>query len=194
MRSTFLSQSLRLWLRHLVHGDIGPMADPIDNSTLEIEGLDISIVSETQIIEFISRKRIDLARLATEILVASGFQTSVSSFGHDGSISILAEGKAGPLGFKLPRIAVLVKPNIEPANPDVRELEAFLALSGAFNGLFVSWTGFTEAAEREACRLFHQAKFWNVGTIVEMLKDNYSLVSNDLKSALPLKRFWAVTW
>jgi hypothetical protein len=58
------------------------------------------------------------------------------------------------LGFGLPRIAVLVKPGSEMADPNAAELEAFLALSGAAQGLFVSWIGFTDAAKKEAARLF----------------------------------------
>jgi restriction system protein len=96
------------------------------------------------------------------------------------------------LDFELARIAVLVKPDIRPADPDVTELETFMALSAASNGLFVSWTGFTDSAQKEAGRLFHQAKFWHVGQVAEMLKVNYHKLSNELKADLRLKQIWAL--
>ncbi len=134
-----------------------PDAPATDYSTPNIEDLDVKMVSETQIVEFISRNKISLSRLVNEILLAIGYQTRVSQFGNDGSVEILADGKIGPLDFALPRIAVLVKPDIDLANPDLAELETFMALSGAANGLFVSWIGFTDLAQKEAGRLFHQA-------------------------------------
>lgn len=105
----------------------------------------------------------------------------------------VADGKIGPLDFALPRIAVLVKLDIDLANPELAELEAFMALSGASNGLFVSWTGFTELAQKEAGRLFHQTKFWDVGRVAEMLRDNYQKLSNDLQSDLRLEKIWVLS-
>ena len=165
------------------------MAD-VDVSDLDIEHLDIEMVSATQIVEFISRNELYLARLVEGILIAQGYRTRVSPFGDDGSFDIAADGGAGPLGFGLPRIAVLVKSGSEAANPDINELKKFAALSGVANGLFVSWIGFTDAAEREAGRLFHQAQFWNVKHLIETLTANYDKISGNLKSYLPLKRIW----
>jgi restriction system protein len=161
-----------------------------DVSNLDIEHLNIEWVSGTQIVEFISRNALELARLVEGILIAQGYRTRVSPFGDDGSIEILADGGTGPLGFELPRIAVLVKPGSEIADPDVTELETFIALSGAAQGLFVSWIGFTDAAKREAGRLFHQAKFWDLTQIIHELVANYEKLSDGLKSELPLKRVW----
>jgi restriction system protein len=161
-----------------------------DVSTLDIENLDVQMVGESQIVEFISRSEISLSRLVNEILLAIGYETRISSFGKDGSIDILADGVIGPLGFALPRTAVLVKPDIDLADPDLAELEAFMALSSASNGLFVSWTGFTDSARKEAGRLFHQTKFWDVGQVAEMLKANYEKLSDDLKSNFRLKQIF----
>jgi predicted Mrr-cat superfamily restriction endonuclease len=154
-----------------------------DVSTLDIENLDIAMLSETQIVEFISRNKLDLSRLVNETLIANGYKTRVSQFGNDGSVDILAEGKIGPFGFTLPRIAVLVKPDIDLADPDLAELEAFMTLSSAANAMFVSWTGFTDASKAEAGRLFHQAKFWDVSQLVNVLKANFEKVSNSLSLA-----------
>jgi restriction system protein len=161
-----------------------------DVSDLDIEHLNIEMVSATQIVEFISRNELDLARLVEGILIAQGYRTCVSPFGDDGSIELLADRGTGPLGFGLPRIAVLVKPGSEMADPDVNELEKFLALSGAAQGLFVSWIGFTDAAQKEAGRLFHQTKFWDVSQIITELVANYEKLPDRLKSELPLKRIW----
>lgn len=157
-----------------------------DVSMLDIENIDIDLVSETQIVEFISRNELGLSRLVNEVLIASGYRTLVSPFGKDGSVEILADGKIGPLGFVLPRIAVLVRPDIDLASPALTELEEFVALTGAANALFVSWTGFTDLAKKEAGRLFHQTKFWDVSKIVEMLRVSYDHLSDSLKSDLRL--------
>jgi predicted Mrr-cat superfamily restriction endonuclease len=70
--------------------------------------------------------------------MAQGYRTSGSPFGDDGSVGMVADGGNGPFGFVLPRIAVLVKSGSEAANPDINEMEKFVALSGAAQGLFVS--------------------------------------------------------
>ena len=161
-----------------------------DVSDLDIEHLNVEMVCATQIVEFISRNEVDLARLVEGILTAQGYRARSSPFGDDGSIDILADGGTGPFGFGLPRIAVLVKPGSEMADPDTDELEAFMARSGAAQGLFVSWIGFTDAAKREAGRLFHQANFWDVTQIIVELAANYEKLSDRLKSELPLKQIW----
>jgi len=164
----------------------------MNDSKQDIENIDISYASEIQIVEFISRKKLDLGRLVNDVLLANGYRTQVSPFGNDGSVDLLADGGIGPLGFALPRIAVLVKPDTELADPDLAELECFLALSGAANGLFVSWTGFTDTAKTEAHRLFHQAKFWDVSQVIQMLKASYENLSVSLRSDLPLKPVWSI--
>ena len=163
---------------------------PVDVADLDIEKLDVELVSATQIVEFISRNELDLPRLVEEILIAQGFRTRVSPFGDDGSVSMVADGGNGPLGFALPRIAVLVKSGSEMPDPGTDELEAFLALSGAAQGLFVSWIKFTDAAKAEAGRLFHQTKFWDVAQIIVELKANYEKLSGKLRVDLPLKCIW----
>jgi predicted Mrr-cat superfamily restriction endonuclease len=170
-----------------------PNVPATDYSTLNIEDLDLKFVSETQIVEFISRSEISLSRLVNEILQCMGYQTRVSPFGNNGSVDIVADGKMGPFDFALPRIAVLVTMDTVLANPELAELEAFMALSGASNGLLVSWTGFTELAQKEAGRLFHQAKFWDIRRVVEMLRDNYEKLSGDLQSDLRLEKRWVLS-
>jgi hypothetical protein len=63
-----------------------------DVSDFDIEHLNIEMVCATQIVEFISRKELDLARFVDGILMARGYRTRVSPFGDDGGIEILADG------------------------------------------------------------------------------------------------------
>ena len=103
---------------------------------------------------------------------------------------MVAEGGEGPIGFRLPRIAVLVNPGSEIADPDINELEEFSALSGAAQGLFVSWFGFSKAARTEAGRLFHQAKFWDIGQTVAEWTAVFEKLPVGVRSILPLKQIW----
>ena len=111
---------------------------------------------------------------------------------NDGSIEILADGAIGPFGFGMPRIAALVKAGTDIANPDLDELEVFISRSGARNGLFVSLIGFTETAQREAGRLFHQTKFWDVMHVVGALKSNYEKLSPKFRTDFRLKPIWVL--
>jgi restriction system protein len=163
----------------------------IDYATLDIEHLDVSLVAETQIVEFISRKRLSLSRMVNEILAAQDFETR-SHVHEDECTEISCCPGKGRLGFVFPSISVLVKSDIEPADPDTKELKAFSLRSGTPYGLFVSWAGFTDSAREEEGQLFQQAIFWDIRQIVEMLKANYERLSTDFKSDLPLKKIWVL--
>ena len=163
---------------------------PVDVADIDIEHLDVDLVSRTQIVEFISRNEVDLARIVEVILIAQGYRVQVSPFGKYGGVGMVAEGGEGPIGFRLPRIAVLVHPGSEVADPDINELEAFLALSGAAQGLFVSWVGFSDAARAEAGRLFHEAKFWDIGQTVAEWTVIFEKLPHGVRSILPLKPIW----
>jgi predicted Mrr-cat superfamily restriction endonuclease len=117
-----------------------------------------AMFSIAQITEMVSNGKTDLAALVEAVFIAQGYQMRVSPFGNDGSVEMLADGKVGPFGFVLPRIAVLVKSGRELADPDSDYIEMFLGCSGAWQGLFVSPSGFTAGAKKEAGRLFHQGK------------------------------------
>ena len=163
---------------------------PIDVADIDIEHLDVDLVSRTQIVEFISRNEVALARLVEVILIVQGFRVQASPFGKYGGVSMIAEGGEGPIGFRLPRIAVLVNPGSEIADPDINELEELSALSGAAQGLFVSWAGFSKAARAEAGRLFHQAKYWDIGQTVAEWTAVFEKLPHGVRSILPLKQIW----
>ena len=163
---------------------------PIDVAGIDTERLDVDLVSTTQIVEFISRNEVDLARLVEVILIAHGYRVQDSPFGKYGRVSMVAEGGEGPIGFRLPRIAVLVDPGGEIADPDINELEEFSALSGSAQGLFVSWSGFSKAARTEAGRLFHQAKYWDISRIVTEWMAVFEKMPQGVRSILPLKQIW----
>jgi hypothetical protein len=67
-------------------------------------------------------------------MIAQGYRTQASPLGDAGSVCILAYDGIGPLGFPLSRIAVLVTSINQIPDPDINELETFLALGGASNG------------------------------------------------------------
>jgi restriction system protein len=157
---------------------------------LDILNLESELVCETQIIEFISCNRLNLARLVEEILLAQGYRTQTSPFGDAGSVYISACGAIGPLGFALPPISVLARSIDQMDDPSFDELEAFKALSNSGNSLFASWIYFSDETKEEASRLFGQAKFWNIGDIGRALTANYEKMSGSLKSYIPLKQIW----
>src|SRR5258707_1241839 len=104
-----------------------PMNEPkTDLESLNIEKLDVRMVSDIQIIEHIRRHKLHLNDLVNEILLANGYQTRIAPFGEDGSFEILALGKLDPFGFELPRITVMVKLGTDRSDPSLTELERFL--------------------------------------------------------------------
>ena len=161
-----------------------------DVTDLDILHLQSEFVVATQIVEFISYNKLHLVRLVVGILIAQGYRTQWCPFGDAGSVYILADGGIGPLGFALPRIAVLVRPVSQMTDPDVNELKSFKALSGAANALFVSWLYFSDKTKAEACNLFQQAEFWDVGGIIRAFTENYEKIFDELRSYLPLKQIW----
>jgi predicted Mrr-cat superfamily restriction endonuclease len=161
-----------------------------DVTGLDILHLQSEFVCATQIVEFISYKELNLARLVEGILVAQGYRTQASPVGNDGSVYISADGGIGLMGFALPRVAALVRPINQMADPGVDELKAFKTLSRSENGLFVSWLCFSDETKEEAGRLFRQAEFWDVGGIIRALTANYEKMSDELRSYVPLKQIW----
>lgn len=57
---------------------------PIDVADIDTEHLDVELVSRTQIVEFISRNEVDLARLVEVILIAQGYRVQASPSGLNG--------------------------------------------------------------------------------------------------------------
>ncbi|KAF0186565.1 MAG: restriction endonuclease [Hyphomonadaceae bacterium] len=167
---------------------VGPESQAEDPSIVDLESL-----GRDQIVEVISRRYMGhgLAVLVDEILIADGFSTRRSPPGADGGVDILA-GK-GALGLEAPTIAVQVKSGSRPTDAaTVRELQGVISRFGADYGLFVSWAGYTPAAEREAVRDFYKVRLWSGKELIDALLDRYDRLSPAFRAELPLKQVWAV--
>jgi predicted Mrr-cat superfamily restriction endonuclease len=162
--------------------------EPTRDADLDIFQLEMML--ETKIVEFFSYNELSLARLVDEIFIAQGYRTQVSPFGDAGNVYISAYDGMGPLGFALPRIAALVRPIDQMADPGADELEAFKALSKSENGLFASWLCFSDETQELARRLFNQAEFWDVNGIIRAITTKYEKLSDELRASIPLKQIW----
>ena len=132
-----------------------------------------------------------LSDLVAAVLEAEGYKVSVSSPGPDGGVDILA-GK-GPMGFDSPRICVQVKSGRQVSGVNVlRELQGVMQTFKADHGLLVSWGGFARPAEQEARAMHFNIRLWGSVQLLEAVLENYDLLSSDVRSSLPLKRFWAL--
>jgi len=133
----------------------------------------------------------DLAQLVGEILRAEGFVTSVSPAGPDGGVDILAG--QGSMGFNEAMLAVQVKSGSQVVDaPTLRELQGVMANFGATRGLLVSWGGFTQAARREARRLFFQIRLWDSDALVDKITEVYERLPGETQAELPLRRIWTL--
>ena len=133
----------------------------------------------------------DLARLVGEILRADGFVASVSPAGPDGGVDILAG--QGSMGFDEAMLAVQVKSGSQVVDaPTLRELQGVMTNFGATRGLLVSWGGFTQAARRDARRLFFQIRLWDSDALVDKITEVYERLPGDVQAELPLRRIWTL--
>jgi restriction system protein len=133
----------------------------------------------------------DLARLVDAVLQAKGYVTLFSEPGADGGVDILAG--QGMLGFDGPKLCVQVKSSQSSADVRIlRELQGSMATFKADQGLLVSWGGFNNPVIKEARQSFFSVRLWDADNLVEALLNNYDLLSEDLKSELPLKHIWAL--
>jgi len=161
----------------------------------EVDSLDTDVeqFSKDQVVKFLETKFLGhgLARLVEEILRVQGYVTSRATPGPDGGVDILAG--SGPLGFDHPKICVQVKSSKNPVDVKVlRELEGVSKNFGADHGIFVSWGGYTKAAENEAKRSFFSTRLWDQGDVYDEIIKNYEKFSDELKAELPLKRIWTI--
>lgn len=155
--------------------------------------IDLEVLGRDQVAELINRRFMghELARLVEAILECDGFATRRSPPGADGGVDILA-GK-GALGLEGPRVAVQVKSGGAPTDaPTVRELQGVVARFGADYGLFVSWSGFTGPAEKEAQRDFFKMRLWSGKEVLDALLSRYDQMPEEFRAELPLKRIWTV--
>ena len=97
------------------------------------------------------------------------------------------------MGFDSPRICVQVKSGRQVSGVNVlRELQGVMQTFKADHGLLVSWGGFARPAEQEARAMHFNIRLWGSVQLLEAVLENYDLLSSDVRSSLPLKRFWAL--
>ena len=155
--------------------------------------IDIQEYALGQIREYVERNFHGhaLSYLVAAVLEAEGYKVSVSSPGPDGGVDILA-GK-GPMGFDSPRICVQVKSGRQVSGVNVlRELQGVMQTFKADHGVLVSWGGFARPAEQEARAMHFNIRLWGSVQLLEAVLENYDLLAPDVRSSLPLKRFWVL--
>ena len=157
------------------------------------ESLDIAETARDEIYQHIRShfRGHEFARLVDEVLRAQGYHTLLSTPGPDGGVDILA-GR-GPLGFDNPNLCVQVKATEKPIAPDVlRSLRGAMCSFNATHGLLVSWSGFTSDLKKEARQAFFQVEIWGASKLIEVLCENYSALSEEIKRQIPLERVWVL--
>ena len=73
-----------------------------------------------------------------------------------------------------------------------RQLQGTMQTFKADHGLLVSWGGFARPAEQEARTMHFNIRLWGSEQLLETVLENYDRLSPDIRSALPLKRVWAL--
>ena len=163
-------------------------ADLDENQPFNVEGF-----VQDQLRNLITRKFAghDLSRLVGEILRAEGYTVHISPAGPDGGVDVLAGG--GKAGFESPLMAVQVKSGAGFTDaPTLQQLKGAMNDFHATHGLFVSWGGFNSGALKASRKSFFTVRLWDSNDVMEHLTNCYENLSDEIKSAIPLKRIWAV--
>lgn len=133
----------------------------------------------------------DLSRLFAELLKLDGFHISVSPEGPDGGCDILAA--RGDFGFEGPRICVQVKRTSKPVGvPVFRELLGTMQMQRATHGILVSWSGFTQATEREAQGKFFDVRLIDGDELMRMVLERHEALPSEFRRRLPIRRGWVL--
>ncbi len=159
----------------------------------EAENVDLEETARDEIIKFIQAnfKGHNLARLVNALLRAQGYKTEVSPPGPDGGVDILAG--SGTLGFDQPCLCVQVKSGSGVVGQGTfNEFHGVVSKFASQQGLFVSWSGFTNPVKLDARKDFFKIRLWDQGDIVEAVLQNYERLDEEIKADLPLKRIWAL--
>ncbi len=157
-----------------------------EESAVNLEEFIQDKISEHIIRKFKGHK---MEALIEEILKAKGFTTYRSPEGADHGIDILASSNT--LGFGSPKICVQVKTNGTPVGrPTMDQLLGTMSNVNADYGLLVSWSGFKVSVLNEVPKQFFKLRLWDSAKIIEQLLETYDLLSDDIKTEIPLKRVW----
>ena len=132
-----------------------------------------------------------MERLVAAILEAEGYVALQSSGSADQGVDVLAGH--GPMGFDPPRICVQVKNTASPIDAaTVQQLHGAMTQFGADQALFVSWSGYTSAAESEARRNFFTMRLWKATDVLDAVCRNYDRLPEEIRAEIPLKQVWTL--
>ncbi|WP_304341036.1 restriction endonuclease [Metaclostridioides mangenotii] len=155
------------------------------------ENLDLEEIVADRISKHIIRnfKGHKMEILIEEILKAKGFTTFRSPEGADNGVDILASPNT--LGFGSPKICVQVKTTDSPVDrPTMDQLIGTMSNVNAEYGLLVSWSGFKSSVKKEIPKQFFRLRLWDSAQIIKQIFESYELLSDEIKSEIPLKRVW----
>jgi restriction system protein len=166
--------------------------EEVENSELQSD-VDLEETAYDQISRLILAKfkGHGLADLVKAVLEAQGYTVFQPPPGPDHGVDLLAA--PGSLGFGDPRICVQVKSTDTPVERVV--LDQLIGTMQNFNaqqGLLVSWGGFKQSVEKERATQFFRVRLWSRDDFISQLLLHYDKIDEDLRSALPLKRIWAI--
>lgn len=133
-----------------------------------------------------------LTTLVAEILRADGYTVAnLGGRGPDGGQDIFAA--KGQFGFEGPTIVAQVKARDKQADAtEVRQLIGVMNQRKATNCLFVSWSGFTRAAEKEARDNWFSLRLWSSVDVVDALLRVYEKLPEETQLQIPLERVWVL--
>jgi restriction system protein len=159
-----------------------------------VQAADVATMARDRIERHIRRKfPADLlTTLVAEILRADGYTVAnLGGAGADGGQDIFAA--KGEFGFEGPTIVAQIKARDQQADvKDLRELIGVMNSRKATHGLFVSWSGFTRAAEKEARNLWFTLRLWRSVDLVDALLRVYEKLPEDIQLQTPLERVWVL--
>ena len=75
---------------------------------------------------------------------------------------------------------------------ELRSLRGLLDHIRADQGLLVAWGGFKGTAKTEAQSEYFKMKLWDANDVLQNLFEAYELISDSVRSELPLQRVWAL--
>lgn len=129
--------------------------------------------------------------LVAAVLRTQGYQARVSPPGADRGVDIVAG--LGPLGLNGPRLVVQVKSGgVQADQPTLQSLLGSIADTHADHGLLVAWSGFTQAVRQRVNELYFRVRIWGREELLTALLANYDELPEDIRSAIPLRRVWAL--
>lgn len=133
----------------------------------------------------------EMERLVASVLEAEGYTIAPPVGGADHGVDVVAG--YGLLGFEEPLMCVQVKHEKGRTNSaTVQQLRGAVEQFGAQQGLFVSWGGYTSAAETDARQNFFRMRLWDANDLIDAICRSYDKLSSELRAEIPLQRIWGV--